>query len=265
MKNLNWQSQYDFRYLEEWREPIELTIAQIVYLEKVLKLKKECSVLEIACGYGRHAIELAKRGYNVLGIDHSTALIEDANQAAKEVTKEGNGIDIRFIQDNILGLDYKNDFDAAYMLDMTFGLFDDEENQLVLRNIAKALKPGGKVLLEMFNPNNVEHLLKRDWHLWDKDNKPLSDWNEDIAKMDIIENSFDPITGRIRFMNIHIDQNWKKTIYPPNFLRVYTLPEVKRMLQYVGMKIIDVKGDTQDPTTPFSIFSLEMVVIAQLM
>ena len=64
---------------------------------------------------------------------------------------------------------------------------------------------------------------------------------------------------------MHIGKNWEKTIYPPNFLRVYTLSEVKRMLQHVGMKLIDVKGDTGNPEAEFGLDSFEMVVIAQLM
>src|SRR6187200_2720229 len=66
-------------YREVWRNEIPngLTEAEVDFIVEVANLKKQDAVLDIMCGYGRHALELAKRGYKVTALDNSKEYIDE--------------------------------------------------------------------------------------------------------------------------------------------------------------------------------------------
>jgi len=74
------------QYLREHKKYLTLarTKSEVDFLIKTLKLKKADKILDIACGDGRHSIELAKRGYQVVGVDRSRFLIKEANKNAEK-------------------------------------------------------------------------------------------------------------------------------------------------------------------------------------
>ena len=109
------------------------------------------SILDLACGKGRHAIYLAEKGFNVTGFDLSPANIE----AASEFSHEHLRFAIKDMRDN-LG---KEKFDAIFNLFTGFGYFNsDAENFLVFENVKKALKDNGWFLFDYLNEPYVRHL-----------------------------------------------------------------------------------------------------------
>ena len=108
------------------------------------------TMLDVGCGYGRHAMELAARGFHVVGLDLSTPLLVRGGEEANR-----RGLEINFVRGDMRELDFDAQFDAAYCLFSTFGYFDDETNKRTAANIARALKPGGRVALAAWGP--VEH------------------------------------------------------------------------------------------------------------
>ncbi|MDQ6883173.1 MAG: class I SAM-dependent methyltransferase [Candidatus Dormibacteraeota bacterium] len=102
-------------------------------------------VLDIACGRGRHAGRLADRGYVVTGIDRDENGLTIARRLAPRATFER--LDMRAI-DRLAG-----PFDGALILWQSFGYFSTAQNDQVLRSIFALLRPGGRLLLDVFHPD----------------------------------------------------------------------------------------------------------------
>ena len=73
--------------------PPERTLAQVDFVVKAAELSSGAAVLDLCCGHGRHSIELAQRGYRVVGLDISEPSLDLARAAAGEA-----GVEIEFIQ-----------------------------------------------------------------------------------------------------------------------------------------------------------------------
>lgn len=123
-------------------------------IESQLLLKSGNRILDCPCGYGRHSIELAKRGYDVTGIDLCPQFIEEANQAIKNLDSSAK---VTFIQGDMRRIPHINvKFEACINMFFSFGFFEDKENIQVLKEYYKVLKPDGQLLIHTdVNPDRV--------------------------------------------------------------------------------------------------------------
>jgi SAM-dependent methyltransferase len=111
-------------------------------------------VLDLACGRGRHAINLAEKGYTVTGIDLAASALEHArnNAIARNVNINFTRADMR---EPISGT-----FDAVVNCFTSFGYFKDvNENLLVLENVVSALAPRGVFVIDFLNADFVRQNL----------------------------------------------------------------------------------------------------------
>jgi SAM-dependent methyltransferase len=124
------------------------TLGEVDFLEKEFGCDKTKSILDIGCGTGRHAIELAKRGYSITGIDLSANQLDRAALKAKEA-----GVSVRFLQLNACSLPFINEFDFAIMLcEGGFSLQEtDELNFRILEGAERALRLPGKFVFSTLN------------------------------------------------------------------------------------------------------------------
>ena len=105
-------------------------------------------ILDVACGWGRHAIELARRGYTVTGVDLSSIMLDEAKKRAKKAE-----VTIRWLCMDLREMDFVNEFEVAINIFTSFGYFADEaENAKVLRNVFQSLVSGGRFLIDLDNP-----------------------------------------------------------------------------------------------------------------
>jgi SAM-dependent methyltransferase len=124
------------------------TAGEVDFIVRQLPLATHPSILDMCCGPGRHANELARRGYRVLGIDINAAQV--ARAAADAPT--GATFQTHDMRDlRSLGREY----DAVINLWASFGYFDEGTNERVLDDIARILRPGGRAIFDVYNREHV--------------------------------------------------------------------------------------------------------------
>jgi ubiquinone/menaquinone biosynthesis C-methylase UbiE len=129
-------------YLQNPMTLEQRTQQEIDGVVKLLDLQPGDRVLDCPCGYGRHSKELAMRGYEVVGCDINHEMLEPALNAARELSN------VKFVRENMVRLQFSEEFDAVVNLFFSFGFFDsDDENDRVLSNFYRALRPGGKFIM----------------------------------------------------------------------------------------------------------------------
>jgi SAM-dependent methyltransferase len=142
--------------------------AELVW--RLLDLRPGMRVLDVPCGEGRISGRLAGMGCEVVGVDYTEAWIELARKQYPEVTFEV--ADMR-------SLSYVQEFDAVVNWFTSFGYFDPQTNDDVLARLARALRPGGRLLLELHNPWRLQRLLKQtggtSGYVVDKDGALMAD------------------------------------------------------------------------------------------
>ena len=137
-------------YSPSWHEtfaatvPEETTAREVAFLRRMLPQPRFRSVLDVCCGYGRHARGLARYGYRVTGVERDEAVVAEARRLAPEV---------RFMRVDVCKLDgVEGEFDAVVSMWASFGWFDDAENERVLAAMARKLRPHGRLVLDVFAP-----------------------------------------------------------------------------------------------------------------
>ena len=140
------ESYFGEDYFEIYRSilPAERTAAEVEGIVSLLGLDAGARILDLACGHGRHAIPLAQRGFEVTGYDLSEVFLERARADAS-----AQGASVRWVRGDMRELAFEGEFDAAINIFTAFGYFEDPEDDLeTLRRIRRALRPGGRFLLE---------------------------------------------------------------------------------------------------------------------
>ena len=124
------------------------TMGEVDFIEKEISFNKSLKILDIGCGTGRHSLELARRRYDVTGIDLSESMIDKARSLA---LTENLKIDLR-VKD-ARNFNYKESFNLAIMIcEGAFPLMEtDEMNYLILKNACSSLKPGSKLIFTTLN------------------------------------------------------------------------------------------------------------------
>lgn len=128
-------------------------------IEQAARPAPASRVLDVACGRGRHARLLAKRGYRVTGVDLAPSAIRTArHRAALE------GVDVEFEIADMRDLPFDQAFDGVVNLFTSFGYFDDDDqHRLAIRQMAEALVPGGWLVQDFINaPHAIAHLVPAD-------------------------------------------------------------------------------------------------------
>ncbi len=226
-----------------------LTDAQISrevdFIEESLSVAPGATVLDLGCGNGQHAVELAGRGYGVVGYDLSLHQLALAADIAQERSQKLN-----LLQGDMRELAFEETFDGIYCWNTTFGYFEEDKNAAVAQSVYQALKPGGMVLVDVCNRDFVAQ------------DQPSSLWYEGDACVCMDDMNVDFITSRLKVKRSLIldDGRTKECTYS---LRVYSLHELGRLLHDVGFKIIEASGHPGTPGVFHGQFSPKVIILAQ--
>ena len=223
----------------------QATQAEAEFVIDALGLTPGAQVLDVGCGYGRHAMELAARGFHVVGLDMSTPLLVRGGEEAHR-----RGLTINFVRGDMRELDFEGQFNGAYCLFSTFGYFDDETNKKTVVNIARALKPGGRVLIEILN---------RDYVISDL---PTRVWWEGDGCVVLEEVELNYFSSRIQ-VNRSVVFDDGRQLEQEISVRAYALHEVGKLLHAAGFRVLEVSGAYHTRGRFFGNQSRHIIVLAE--
>lgn len=207
---------------------VENTSDEVDYLIDLCKLKGTERILDLACGYGRHALEFAKRGYEVVGVDITEIYIEDAKKSAQEMGLAN----VSFYCSDIREVAFCDEFDVVLNLaDGAIGyLENDDENLKIFDVVCRALKNGGQHVCDLVCGDYADaHFPVK---LWDAGEQAVSlsefDWNPDTRIMMFGNQDF-----------AYGETMKKPEISEGDPTRVYTLAEIKEIMEKRNMEVVE--------------------------
>jgi len=159
-----WSNFFEGPALELWRRAhsSDESRGQALDIARALRLAPGERVLDVPCGHGRLALELSARGFSVSGLDAAHEFVDEARAHARR-----QNLELEVVQGDMRELPWRDEFEAAFCVGNSFGYFDDAGNRAFLGAVARALRPGGRFLLEY--PLAAELVLTRrafrDWHV----------------------------------------------------------------------------------------------------
>jgi SAM-dependent methyltransferase len=140
-----WENFFHGVALDFWRAAVsaEQTRADADFIAKQLRLAAKAKVLDVPCGNGRIAIELAQRGFALTGVDIATEFVAEARKNSLAA-----GVDIDWHERDMRDLPWTNEFDGAFCFGNSFGYLNDDENAEFLQAVSRSLKPGARFVLD---------------------------------------------------------------------------------------------------------------------
>jgi ubiquinone/menaquinone biosynthesis C-methylase UbiE len=239
---------HGFFNAENWQEvhpqfwTAEQTSEQVDLVERLLGIEPGDRVLDVPCGEGRMAIELAARGYRVTGVDITAGLLSQAEARGRE-----RGLNITWQQADMRDLQWRDEFDAVLNWWGSFGYFDDAGNQRFLEAVARALKPGGRVL---FDTHVMETLLPQfQPRGWDR-----------VGDVVILqERAINLEEGRIEAEWTYLTGGEVATTH--SSIRLYTFGQLHRMLKDAGFT--EIEGFDESTGEPLRVGSRRLVMVAR--
>ena len=224
--------------------------SDVEWIVGIAALDAGARILDAPCGFGRHSIELARRGYQVTGVDFSETELDRARKAAAEA-----GVSLRLVCQDIRDMEFPGEFDLAVNLFSSIGYFSDDEDRLVIDRFWRALKPGGVFVLDTRNRDQLVRSLPPE------ERKRVGGWTLRI------ENEFDPATSRWRARWWRLKRAAAKSkegageLIGESEIRLYSAHELSAMLRPERWGRVELYGGLEG--TPFSLDAPRLVLVAR--
>ncbi|GAB3893770.1 class I SAM-dependent methyltransferase [Larkinella knui] len=232
---------------EAWKaaQTEEQTELECDFLNDVLELQPGQRVLDIFCGHGRHALELARLGYAVTGVDISTESILEVQKVAKR-----EKLPVEAIAGDFLALDLEGGFQAAYCFGNSFSFFPHDQMLLFLQKIADQLPTGGRFAAEtaMIAESVLPDFQERSWMQ-----------AGDITFL--MENNYDARQSCINAQLTYLRNGQSVQRQARHY--VYTIAELHRLFEKAGLTITEQFGNLDG--SEFLLGDDRLLLVAQKM
>jgi SAM-dependent methyltransferase len=214
----------------------------VKWLIETLGLNPGESILDLGCGPGLYASRFAQLGLQVTGVDYSHRSIEHANNYAQE-----HNLDIRYRYQNYLELEDENQYRAAFLIYGDFCPLSPEQRSRLLRNVHRALQPGGKFVLDVSTrAQRKRYGVKNGWYALES-----GVWKPGPHL--VLEEGFDYPEQSIWLDQYNvIEPDGKVSVYR-NWFQDYTPETITDELSQAGFSVMSLWGDlTGFPYSPDS-------------
>jgi SAM-dependent methyltransferase len=239
----------DDAFWETWapfmfsRERLESAPEEVSNLISLLEIDPGASVLDLCCGPGRHSLELARRGFSVVGVDRTRTYLDKAQRQA-----ESEGLKLEFVQKDMRDFSRSDAFDVAVNLFTSFGFFENkEDDELVMKNVYRSLKKNGKLVIDLMGKEIIARIFReRDWQQIDggimlEERKVSNDWSWMEVRWILLR---DGKMKEFRFSH-----------------RPYSAVELRALLEICGFDVTGVYGDLAG--APYDHKAKRLVVLAR--
>ena len=245
-----WRKAFDLNYSRIFSYKVRDAPREARAIQRMLDLSLGSKILDLCCGDGRIALQLARLGYNVTGLDLSLPLIQVAQRKAERAN-----LHIRWIHMDMRETTFSDLFDAIINVSTSFGYFlSESDNARSLRLAANALKKDGKFLLDLENVYYLAHMARL--YGTAPTYQPVNrfrGWLEETT-------SFDPVSHIVK-MRLRL---WRKRKVVKDITaryRVYSLPEIRNILESCGFHISSIYGNFS--LQPYNVDSPRMIIICE--
>ena len=242
--------------LDLWRKaiPPEQTTAEAEFLIDHLNCDASARVLDVPCGNGRLSFELAKRGLRVTGVDISEEFIAEARSIQSEsgppATAGGSAsstrveftlCDMRYIEDQAI-------YDGAYCFGNSFAFLEHSEMEKFLSAIARTLKPGARFVIEtgMAAESVLPDFEEQSSH--EVGDMAITIKERYVAAESCIDSEY--IFERGGQTESRLAREW-----------IYTVAEIRRMLERAGFSVLDLYGSLK--CEPYKLGSRELFIVSE--
>lgn len=208
---------------------------QIDWIWETLDLREGQHLLDVTCGPGLYAAKFAERGLRVTGTDFGPASVQYARQLAAD---KGLSDQIKIIETDVRSWLYPEQaFDHAVLLYGQLSVMTTDEAQTVLSGIARSLKPGGRLVVELLNQERVD---KKDSNWWYTDDDRL--WGEAPFLL-LGERKWypDELSSMERYYTVHLETGQLDEVILCD--QTYSTEKMTTMLRSAGFSTVDVKYD----------------------
>jgi SAM-dependent methyltransferase len=239
-----WRSFFSGLAVDFWLQVAgeEQTRSEVDFLERVLQLIPQARILDVPCGGGRHAVELASRGFNVTGVDLSLEFLDDARRLASE-----RDVRVSWVHKEMRDLAGAGPFDGSYCVGNSFGYLDDPGNAEFLQAVAQVLRPGARLVIDT---DLVAELLLPTFQ--------ERRWYEFGDVLCLIRHRYNHVLGRLEteytfVRDGHVERR-------KAFLRVYSYSELCRLLERAGFGGFESFGSLEQE--PFKLGAPRLLLVA---
>jgi SAM-dependent methyltransferase len=241
-----WERFFSDDYLMSVIAPAPAQVSkQVDFIEQSLNVPKGGTILDVGCGLGLHSVELTRRGYLVVGLDLSLAMITRAAELAQE-----QQLKLNVVHADIREMEFDGAFDGVICMGTTFGFFDDDSNRDVLARLFAALRPGGRVLLDTVNR---DYVIK---------SQPNLVWYEGDECVCMEESDFNYFNSRLTVKRTMMREDGRQS-QAEYSLRLYSLHELGHLMQQVGFRVIEVSGQEAIRGAFFGTHSPRVLMLAE--
>jgi SAM-dependent methyltransferase len=200
------------------------TMGEVDRALKILDSAPGARILDLGCGTGRHALELSRRGFEVMGVELLQENVEVGRQTARE-----ESLSTEFVVGDIRGLELGRRFDLVLSLnDGAIGYFpSEEENRMVFETVSRMLVSGGKHLAQLPNVMHAEAFL------------PTKDWIEGAGVLELIDHRWNFHTRRLEGTTASIvkGEPFEGVELVPFRKRLYSVVELEELYGTVEMRL----------------------------
>jgi SAM-dependent methyltransferase len=208
-------------------EKLEAADEELDALCALAGVEAPCRVLDVPCGVGRYAVELADRGFDVTGVDATAAYLDTARQRADEA-----GVDAEFVEADMREFVRPDTFDLVVNAFTSFGYFEDrDDDRRTARNFYESLRPGGRLVMSLTSKEVLAGKFReRTWS--ERDGTYLLEEHEVRDDWSWIENRWVVVDdGDVREFEVSH--------------RLYSARELSELLRDVGFDEVEVYGDRE--------------------
>ena len=203
-----------------WLKGDDTGAEDAAFIRRALRLRKGNAVLDAPCGAGRIGIHLARAGCRITGIDRKEAFVRRARARFRK-----EGLDGRFIVCDLGQIVFDGAFHGVFCWSGSFGYFGDKKNRDLMARYARALRPGGRLLIDQ--PNR-EGLL-RNFYTVRTGSKVTIRPRWDARRQRVIATWTFRRGGR--------------TVRSRSSIRLYTPAQMRRLMESAGLRVESVYGD----------------------